>query len=161
MGSERCIIPTSSREQQIVCWFRTSETSGSHAEFGKVLVRGHEVQALVWPETVMVVSAERTPFFIAARHAQNSGPDRCRSRDMPKQRRNPKQWQAILADYERSGLSAEALFVFWSRRRCSSSRRPSSTFDILRMGARPTTQLWRVTACRDILVGHGCRVALC
>lgn len=52
---------------------------------------------------------------------------------MPKQRRNPEQWQAVIADYERSGLSREAfcqerklnLDYFGKRLRLAKKAKPS------------------------------------
>lgn len=52
---------------------------------------------------------------------------------MPKQRRNPEQWQAIIADYESSGLSREAfcqarklnLDYFGKRLRLAKKAKPS------------------------------------
>lgn len=52
---------------------------------------------------------------------------------MPKQRRNPEQWQAIIADYESSGLSREAfcqarnlnLDYFGKRLRLANKAKPS------------------------------------
>jgi hypothetical protein len=52
---------------------------------------------------------------------------------MPKQRRNPEQWQAIIADYESSGLSREAfcharklnLDYFGKRLRLAKKTKPS------------------------------------